>query len=121
MGKKEDEFLSNFNPEIRLLIDELSGIIFQTFPNIKEKILSGMKGLAYTDTKFGHLFDIIPTKEFIKLSFENGHSMTDKHNLFSEETKKVKCVIIKSHKDIIKNKSKIIEYLIESVELKQKN
>lgn len=108
-----EDFLSNYPHKIRVIIDELSSIIFQTFPNIKEKIYPGWKGLGFKHIEKGYIVGIFPTQNYVKLGFEKGHLIVDKYNLFSDETKKIKYIIINLNTKIPKDEIK--EYLVESV------
>ena len=116
MKKNPEELLSFYPSHIREIIDVLSGIIFQTFPNTKEKVYMGWRGLGYVHPQAGYYVGLFPQNDCVKMGFENGFAMSDKYNLFSDETKKVKYIVIKSVDEI--DGKKIEECLIEAVELK---
>lgn len=68
--KKEngiEELYSYYEQQIRELIDNASGLIFENYPNIKEKIKSH-KEIKYTDTNSGKIFLIKPNQENIEIT-----------------------------------------------------
>lgn len=67
MNKKIEEFYSNFNHNIRLIIDDLSGIIFEEYPNVKEKIQKDK--LNYIDVEKGKFVQIKPNYLNVKIIF----------------------------------------------------
>lgn len=60
--KDIEKFYSSFSNDLRVLIDKLSGSIFEIFPIIKEKINFKTDSLEYIDSKYGK-FIILRVKE----------------------------------------------------------
>lgn len=65
--KNIEIFFSSFSQEHRLLIDKLSGSIFEIFPNIKEKVNISRKKLEYYKSEYGNFLEIFLNNDFIVL------------------------------------------------------
>ncbi len=61
-----EDFLAPFNWEIREIIDNISGEIFQEFPNIKEKISNSK--IIYKDPEFGNFLQIKANDKIVTIS-----------------------------------------------------
>jgi len=86
-----DEFLKNFNSKIRELIDEITGIIFQNFDNVNEKIIN--EKFKYSNSKSGNFCTIEIKDEIVILNFKNKNKIKIKNKL---EIKKNKENILKN-------------------------
>jgi len=81
MIKRENEiedFYGFFPQSIREIIDYISSIVFQTYPNVKEKILPNYKGLKYTEASKGVMLISQPTQDEVELKFKNKKTLVIK-------------------------------------------
>lgn len=70
MKQNSDEFLSNYSSSTREIIDYVTGIIFQTLPNVSESIISDK--LKYVDPRKGSLCSIYVKNDLVMLEFRSG-------------------------------------------------
>lgn len=61
-----EDFLAPFSWEIREVIDNISGEIFQEFPNIKEKISNSK--IIYKDSEFGNFLEIKANDKIVTIT-----------------------------------------------------
>jgi hypothetical protein len=61
-----EEFLKEFTWETREIIDNITGLIYQEYPNIKEKISNSK--IQYKDTKKGNFLELKVLKNIVTLS-----------------------------------------------------
>ena len=81
--KNIEIFYSNFSNEQRILIDKLSGSIFEIFPIVKEKIK--FKFLEYIDSEYGK-FLVLNVKEVsVELIVKKKNKILGNFEFFYEE------------------------------------
>jgi hypothetical protein len=61
-----ENFLEEFSWEIREIIDNISGEIFQEFPNVKEKISNSK--IIYKDVNFGNFLELRVSNNIVVIS-----------------------------------------------------
>ena len=61
-----EEFLAEFNWEIREIIDNISGEIFQQFPNIKEKISNSK--IIYKDSELSNFLELKANQDTVTIT-----------------------------------------------------
>lgn len=86
-----EEFLQNYNWEIKELIDNITGEIHQKFPNIKEKIKHS--NINYTDAELGKIIQITPEQNKIEITLtKQKQTITIEQKEFQTQThiKKIK-------------------------------
>jgi hypothetical protein len=76
-----ENFLEEFSWEIRETIDNISGLIHQEFPNIKEKISNSK--ISYKDVNFGNFLELKVLNKIVTLSHLK--NKTSKEFKISEE------------------------------------
>lgn len=69
MRQNSDEFLRNYDSNIREIIDYVCSIIFQQLPSIREKVVG--EKLKYVDVNKGSLCSIYVKGEFVVLEFRS--------------------------------------------------
>jgi len=85
-----EELYNQFNHKTRLIINDISGLIFEQYPNIKEKIT--YQKLTYTDTEKGKIIEIKPTHNQIQIKF-----LKQKHTLTYQTSEEINLNEIKKY------------------------
>ncbi len=67
MKQSIEEIYSIFPHKIRLIIDDLTGMILEEFPNIKERARNNK--IFYSNSSFGKFIVIKPNYDFVEIIF----------------------------------------------------
>jgi len=70
MERKVNSFISSQPQERRVIFDRVCSVIFQTFPNIKERVSKDK--LKYIDAERGSVCSLYVKKKIVYIEFRSG-------------------------------------------------